>query len=266
MRGRLLMMLFCCSVVLWLFFFFFFQAEDGIRDHCVTGVQTCALPIFAALLDLVAVTVEDPVEDGGALAPRALQHQRLVEADAGAALPEPAQQPRSEQGLIGGRIEDDEIVADPVHLGEIDAHCGQSIAETPGEWTPRGERPWRCEPVCPVEWLAVVRANGAGCRGNARGAPSPQTGYRFDDYFRRARRAIPAAIRPTQTAQISLSRGINRNGDRSARTTSAGSTVRAGASILTIHAPWKSVSAAPTATASAAGTAPPALATVGQHA
>src|SRR5436190_22058555 len=26
--------------------FFFFQAEDGIRDHCVTGVQTCALPIL----------------------------------------------------------------------------------------------------------------------------------------------------------------------------------------------------------------------------
>src|SRR5260221_2355546 len=25
--------------------FFFLQAEDGIRDHCVTGVQTCALPI-----------------------------------------------------------------------------------------------------------------------------------------------------------------------------------------------------------------------------
>src|SRR5690348_17641256 len=29
------------------FFFFFFQAEDGIRDGRVTGVQTCALPIFA---------------------------------------------------------------------------------------------------------------------------------------------------------------------------------------------------------------------------
>src|SRR6266542_1014806 len=27
-------------------FFFFFQAEDGIRDATVTGVQTCALPIF----------------------------------------------------------------------------------------------------------------------------------------------------------------------------------------------------------------------------
>ena len=29
---------------------FFFQAEDGIRDYKVTGVQTCALPIFYAWL------------------------------------------------------------------------------------------------------------------------------------------------------------------------------------------------------------------------
>src|SRR5256885_7196918 len=27
--------------------FFFFQAEDGIRDYKVTGVQTCALPIYS---------------------------------------------------------------------------------------------------------------------------------------------------------------------------------------------------------------------------
>ena len=32
----------------WFFFFFFFQAEDGIRDIGVTGVQTCALPISFA--------------------------------------------------------------------------------------------------------------------------------------------------------------------------------------------------------------------------
>src|SRR5258706_10055296 len=31
--------------VVTLVFFFFFQAEDGIRDWSVTGVQTCALPI-----------------------------------------------------------------------------------------------------------------------------------------------------------------------------------------------------------------------------
>src|SRR5205085_4080917 len=32
------------------FFFFFFQAEDGIRDLTVTGVQTCALPISCPAL------------------------------------------------------------------------------------------------------------------------------------------------------------------------------------------------------------------------
>src|SRR5690606_4336333 len=38
--------------------FFFFQAEDGIRDFHVTGVQTCALPILFSLLsrDLRCVT------------------------------------------------------------------------------------------------------------------------------------------------------------------------------------------------------------------
>src|SRR5260221_8365883 len=34
---------------MYIFLFFFFQAEDGIRDHCVTGVQTCALPICQGL-------------------------------------------------------------------------------------------------------------------------------------------------------------------------------------------------------------------------
>src|SRR5688572_32192554 len=36
---------FCYFCVCFCFFFFFFQAEDGIRDLTVTGVQTCALPI-----------------------------------------------------------------------------------------------------------------------------------------------------------------------------------------------------------------------------
>src|SRR2546430_8065454 len=33
-----------------IYVFFFFQAEDGIRDLTVTGVQTCALPISAAMV------------------------------------------------------------------------------------------------------------------------------------------------------------------------------------------------------------------------
>src|SRR5688572_32536441 len=36
----------CFFMLVFLFFFFFFQAEDGIRDLTVTGVQTCALPIW----------------------------------------------------------------------------------------------------------------------------------------------------------------------------------------------------------------------------
>src|SRR2546427_3567322 len=35
--------------------FFFFQAEDGIRDLTVTGVQTCALPICRQPIDVVAL-------------------------------------------------------------------------------------------------------------------------------------------------------------------------------------------------------------------
>src|SRR5438034_10352024 len=38
---------------------FFFQAEDGIRDHCVTGVQTCALPISGYTLPAMGETRVD---------------------------------------------------------------------------------------------------------------------------------------------------------------------------------------------------------------
>src|SRR5207249_8781651 len=47
-----------------IFVSFFFQAEDGIRDRNVTGVQTCALPIcsqppfFAAMVGLYAAATD----------------------------------------------------------------------------------------------------------------------------------------------------------------------------------------------------------------
>src|SRR5437762_3638690 len=46
-------------------FFFFFQAEDGIRDTSVTGVQTCALPIWVRAETAghaEVVLVEPPVD------------------------------------------------------------------------------------------------------------------------------------------------------------------------------------------------------------
>src|SRR3712207_8174067 len=42
---------------MWLVNFFFFQAEDGIRDIGVTGVQTCALPIYG--VDDLAAAIRD---------------------------------------------------------------------------------------------------------------------------------------------------------------------------------------------------------------
>src|SRR5256886_5662595 len=42
--------------------FFFFQAEDGIRDLTVTGVQTCALPIFCGTDANVFVSVPEESE------------------------------------------------------------------------------------------------------------------------------------------------------------------------------------------------------------
>src|SRR2546426_4772358 len=62
-------------------YFFFFQAEDGIRDYKVTGVQTCALPIVKQLRDHREDAGEMP-RAGCALervghGPRVHPHQRL---------------------------------------------------------------------------------------------------------------------------------------------------------------------------------------------
>src|SRR3989449_1906971 len=43
--------------------FFFFQAEDGIRDVAVTGVQTCALPIYPSALLMIDIDHFKAVND-----------------------------------------------------------------------------------------------------------------------------------------------------------------------------------------------------------
>src|SRR5256886_8172408 len=51
--------------------FFFFQAEDGIRDLTVTGVQTCALPISegGVFLNTSPSAMNNPTPDAPSLAP-----------------------------------------------------------------------------------------------------------------------------------------------------------------------------------------------------
>src|SRR6266542_5010780 len=68
-------------------FFFFFQAEDGIRDATVTGVQTCALPIWDAL--------------------PALQHPRPVDAEAVGVELEQGEEEPAEVALVAAERADD---------------------------------------------------------------------------------------------------------------------------------------------------------------
>src|SRR3989440_3717576 len=59
------MCLFLDTIIFVFFFFFFFQAEDGIRDLIVTGVQTCALPISGPGSAGYRVTVSSTTDVGG---------------------------------------------------------------------------------------------------------------------------------------------------------------------------------------------------------
>jgi len=105
------------------------EAERAVvRLTALVQQRRDATGAVAALLHLIAVTVEDAIEHRSTGAACRLQHQCLIEADAGAAIGQAAQPLRREQRGIGGRIKHNEIVADPVHLREVDAHRGASIA------------------------------------------------------------------------------------------------------------------------------------------
>src|SRR2546429_8784178 len=54
--------------------FFFFQAEDGIRDVAVTGVQTCALPIFVTG-SILAISSEEVT----VWSPELIAHPTLID-------------------------------------------------------------------------------------------------------------------------------------------------------------------------------------------
>src|SRR5216684_7658170 len=68
-----------------MFVLFFFQAEDGIRDVAVTGVQTCALPISAAARGGLARVSLRWTCDRGSLA----GHEAAVDPRRGPASPDP---------------------------------------------------------------------------------------------------------------------------------------------------------------------------------
>src|SRR5690606_39372257 len=65
------------SFIVYCLFFFFVQAEDGIRDFHVTGVQTCALPIspsFAKLLEPALESSNVPTRNANQQHPKQSHH------------------------------------------------------------------------------------------------------------------------------------------------------------------------------------------------
>src|SRR5205085_9483063 len=91
------------------FFFFFFQAEDGIRDLTVTGVQTCALPILPPHLSEIYIIVRtNAAFDSFFLAQRVVLKTRsqklliaLAASEGGWRLPTAGATRRSEERRVG---------------------------------------------------------------------------------------------------------------------------------------------------------------------
>src|SRR2546430_10353577 len=86
-------------------YFFFFQAEDGIRDLTVTGVQTCALPISVPFPPLGELRLEVLVADRVPRHPEVgeLEEQLVVHVAAGGELGHGREQDvgRSEERRVG---------------------------------------------------------------------------------------------------------------------------------------------------------------------
>src|SRR5205823_9939859 len=103
--------------------FFFFQAEDGIRDKLVTGVQTCALPISST----IGIPIVEAMASGVPVV--ASSHPSLDEAAGPAALradPDDAQ--AWADALVEARERRDELV--PLGLEHARGFTWRRVGET----------------------------------------------------------------------------------------------------------------------------------------
>src|SRR5207245_8057910 len=100
--------------------FFFFQAEDGIRDATVTGVQTCALPIYE--------------RERGFRENRLRDAERHRDHDRGEGVREDvADEQTAEAGAEGARAVDELLLLDREHLGARLARNTDAPGEPDGE-------------------------------------------------------------------------------------------------------------------------------------
>src|SRR5690606_7751934 len=182
---------------------FFFQAEDGIRDFHVTGVQTCALPIFAARTPQALVARATP---------RALRELGLVVEEAAAGKPV-AEDTFVGEAVVGGAVsEEAESVAgkDP-----LDTLAGALLAAeltaagalpAPGERLPAATTAQRLavqpahrrlfEALLPVlERAGAVRRDGSDLVGTGPvPVPAVAVPEAEEDLLRRCTAALPDVL------------------------------------------------------------------------
>src|SRR5437763_10789591 len=92
--------------------FFFFQAEDGIRDTSVTGVQTCALPIFGETALHVLIAHGQRRQP-----PRLVARRSLTDADCA------GDDPEVERGHLAERWLDEYVRSEERRVGK-ECRCG----------------------------------------------------------------------------------------------------------------------------------------------
>src|SRR2546423_4315233 len=123
-------------------FFYFFQAEDGIRDKLVTGVQTCALPIWTRLrrivvllsaLTIASVPAFAQVELSGSYAIR--MYEDYIERGPGSYMGDFTGMPMSDEGGAQAVLYSSDLPS-PIER--------QGLAPSPlaGQYRPLGLRIW----------------------------------------------------------------------------------------------------------------------------
>src|SRR5437879_13200855 len=103
--------------------FFFFQAEDGIRDTSVTGVQTCALPISS---EMPAAASEEASRACRELAFPTHLHLRIVRKSAGL---------RSEERRVGKECRSRGSAYQKIKKGESGSWQGGGTVQSTGAAT-----------------------------------------------------------------------------------------------------------------------------------
>src|SRR2546422_2197598 len=148
-------------------FFFFFQAEDGIRDVAVTGVQTCALPISVSSRQIRCAPRRASFFYPGPVLPDPLAHAAIVALLRARLRPLGTEAARPQQPTDVIRMIDDlELVADDID----DPPARPQARGIASRFRPRHDH---AHQLTPLRRAQLRRTARRGARAQAVATPSP---------------------------------------------------------------------------------------------